>query len=200
MNWLKILTQCGVKASTASQWAEAFGCTDLPGADDGLDEFLGQILHESMLLERLEENLTYTSASRLCAVWPSRFKSPEDAAPCVRNPQALANRVYSGRLGNISIGDGWRYRGRGLIMVTGRANYSATGKACGLDLVANPDQLAEPVPALRASVAWWLGNVPGAITLDAAIDQETRIVNGGTTGMPDRIRLTGLARQALGVR
>jgi len=87
------------------------------------------------------ENLTYTSASRIAKVWPSRFANLAEAAPYVRNPKALAIRVYGGRMGNRSgTEDGWTFRGRGLSQITGRDNYARLGKLLGIDLVGDPDR------------------------------------------------------------
>lgn len=87
----------------------------------------------------IHENMSYSSAARLMQVWPSRFRSEADAAPYVRQPEKLANLVYGGRLGNNLDGDGWRYRGRGLVQITGKDNYAKVGRLVGVDLVANPD-------------------------------------------------------------
>lgn len=195
--WNHILIQCQVKPITAAIWSEVFaavvGETTFRSEAD-LCAFLGQVLHESRRLERLEEDLSY-SAERLCAVWPKRFPTLDAAQPYARNPEALANKVYGGRMGNTQPGDGHRYRGRGLVMVTGRDNYAAIERMSGLSVVANPDLLAQPLPALQASVAWWVRNVPASILGDP--EAVTRAVNGGTIGLEDRVALMERAGRAL---
>ncbi len=115
--------------------------------------FLGQVFVETGSLRIIEEDLNY-SAGRLAQVWPSRFKSAAVAANYAHDPQALAEYVYGGRrdLGNTQPGDGYRYRGRGFLQVTGRANYTARGYAN------QPDDLADPVLGALASAAWWSDN------------------------------------------
>ncbi len=199
--WAEILRACGVRSATAARWAPVFAAEIQSGTfsagDAELDEFLGQVLHECGMLERLEENLSYSSAERIRAVWPRRFPAVSDAAQFTRNARALANKVYGGRMGNTGPDDGWKYRGRGCIMVTGADNYRAVGRALGIDLLAKPDLLASPAVALRAAVAWWEGRIPDLITADDSIVAETKIVNGGTVGLPDRQKITALARAAL---
>lgn len=196
--WAEILAGCGVRLATAGRWAPVFATEIRPGVFSAgfaeLDDFLGQVLHESSMLERLEEGLSY-SAERLCAVWPNRFPTLADARPYARSPEALANKVYGGRLGNVQPGDGWRFRGRGLMQVTGRANYTVVGAALGLDLAANPDLLAQPAIALRASIAWWERNVPDSAMGD--VKRVTKLVNGGHHGLDDRTKLAALAGKVL---
>lgn len=116
--------------------------------------FMAQISVESGGLRIVEENLRY-SASRLCAVWPKRFPTLNAAEPYANNPQALANKVYGGRMGNEKAGDGWRYRGRGPKQITGRDNYRAIGREMGLDLEGDPDLLLEPKNGVLAAIAFW---------------------------------------------
>lgn len=195
--WNAILLQLGVKPGTAAIWSEIFAVCITPATfsrgDDDLRPFVAQVLHESAMLERLTENLNY-SAERMLQVWPRRFRTLADALPYERNPEALANKVYGGRLGNRDPGDGWRYRGRGLIMVTGRDNYARLEQTCGLRLLANPDLLAQPLPALQASIAWWERGVRDAVLHD--VEAVTLAVNGGTVGLPHRAHLTELAGRA----
>lgn len=200
MDWLKILTACGVRSDRAASWAPVFDAEIKPGTFSAggseLDDFLGQVLHESNMLSRLEENLNYTSAARIAAVWPTRFKDASDAEAFVRNPRGLANKVYGGRMGNHGPNDGWKYRGRGLIQVTGWLNYESVGKRLGLDLIADPDLLASPAIALRASIAWWEGNIPDHVM--GNIRKVTQRVNGGTVGLEHREQLTQAADRADG--
>lgn len=108
--------------------------------------FLGHIAHESGYLRTVEENLRYGDPDRLTQVFRSAFKVPADAQPYVNNPKALADKVYANRMGNgdTASGDGWRYRGRGLIQLTGRDNYAAFAKDVNPAIVQNPDLVATP--------------------------------------------------------
>lgn len=196
--WRVALIRCGVRAATADRWAPVFASVVRAdsfsmGAAE-VDDFLGQVLHESGKMERIEEGLSY-SAERLMAVWPTRFPTAADANLYAHNPAALANKVYGGRMGNVAPGDGYKFRGRGLIQVTGRSNYAAVGHALNMDLIGSPELLAEPDIALRASIAWWEGNIPDGIMGD--ITRVTKRVNGGTHGLDDRRQLTDKARGAL---
>lgn len=198
--WLRILTELGVEPETAGRWAPIFAGAIQPGTfssgDHELDDFLGQVLHESGHLERLEENLNYKTPGRLMAIWPLRFRSRADEAPFLRNPEALANKVYGGRMGNVNPGDGWRFRGSGLIQVTGADNFRALQEATGIPVYDQPELLREPTAeALRVCIAWWEGNVPDAVMGD--IVRVTKRVNGGTIGLNDRADLTEAAGRAL---
>lgn len=195
--WAQTLVALGVLEGTAVRWAPAFAESVQPGAFakgiEEMDNFIGQILHESGMLETMEESLNY-SALRLTQVWPKRFPTLDDAAPYAHQPVKLANKVYGGRLGNTETGDGWKYRGSGLIQLTGRANFAEMEAKTGLPLTENPDLLRVAGPtALKVSMQWWKEHVNPEIVDD--ILKVTRAVNGGLTGLLDRQRLTALAYQ-----
>lgn len=199
-DWVDILASCGVKPSTAAQWGDSFATEVRPDkfslGESEIDDFLSQVLHESALLERMEENLNYSSADRIYQVWPKRFKSPADAVRCVRNPRALANKVYADRLGNINPDDGWLYRGSGPIQVTGKTNFAALERITGIPLVSNPDLLRQPgSEALRVCIAWWEGHVPDAVMGNTV--KVRRAVNGGIIGLNETEKLFATVGSAL---
>lgn len=199
--WNTVLIACGVKPLTASKWstifAEVIGPDIFSAGDSEIDDFLGQVLHESERLEKLEEGLYYKTPGRLMAVWKSRFKTLADEVPYLRNPEALANKVYGGRMGNYAPGSGWRNRGSGLIQVTGADNLLALQAATGIPVYNNPELLRKPTAeSLRAAIAWWEGNVPDGVM--GNIVKVTQRVNGGKIGLSDRQRLTDEADEAIG--
>lgn len=150
-----------------------------------LAHWLGQLHHESAGLTRLVENLNY-SAERLVQVWPSRFPNLIAAQPYARSPEKLAERTYGGRLGNTTAGDGFRFRGRGLIQTTGRANYAAAARATGLDLLNDPDLLMKPAGAARAAGVFWRDHRLNALADADKVEAITRAINGGLLGLDDR--------------
>lgn len=164
---------------------------------------LAQMGHESTLFTVLEEDLSY-SPGRLMEVWPARFRSYAQAVEYARDPQKLGNLVYGGRLGNTAPGDGYRFRGRGLIQLTGRANYAAAGKALGLPLLQNPDLLLQPVNAARAA-CWFVSTrrLLGISWLTYAdwgnLTVCTRLINGGALGLENRKTLYDRAKACLQV-
>jgi putative chitinase len=164
--------------------------------------FLGQTMHESGLFKFTRENLNY-SARALMNTWPSRFPDIETASQFERQPEKIANKVYSGRLGNTEDGDGAKYIGRGLIQVTGKENYTHCGEALGVDLIAEPQLLEEPRYA--ALSAGWFWNKKG---LNALADEGTKDsfevmtkrINGGLLGIDDRKSKMIEALKALGAQ
>ncbi|HMG35355.1 MAG TPA: glycoside hydrolase family 19 protein [Blastocatellia bacterium] len=163
--------------------------------------FLAQLAHESGQLNRLVENLNY-SAERLMQVWPKRFPSMDVAKRYERNPEKLANFVYASRLGNgdETSGDGWKYRGRGLIQVTGRSNYEAGAKALELPIDENPDLLTTSDPAAESAAHFWqsrgLNEIADAQT-DASFVTITKRINGGTAGLAERQAFWKTAKSVL---
>jgi putative chitinase len=183
----------------AADWAEAL---NLAFETFGIEtpeqqaSFLGQCAHESANFTALTENLNYKAES-LCKVWPKRFPTLESAQPYHRNPEKIANKVYSSRMGNgdEASGDGWKYRGRGLIQLTGKSNYEAFGKAIDVDVVSDPDLVETPAYAALSAGWFWSTNRLNEIASD--ITAVTKKINGGTHGLEDRIAKTEKALQAL---
>ena len=160
--------------------------------------FLGQCGHECGNFRILEENLNYRAAT-LMKLWPKRFPTQEIANACEKNPRKIANLVYSSRMGNRdeNSGDGFRFRGRGCVQLTGHANYFHASKALGVDFVANPDLVSTPqYAALTAGWFWDTHKLnPPADALDFV--KVTKIINGGTIGLDQRIAETKLALAVL---
>lgn len=196
--WETLLVTLGVKQSTAKRWALPFEDEVQPGrfnlGAEELDDFLSQVLHESNRLESMQENLNY-SAERMVEIWPGRFPTMAAAAPYARNPEALANKVYAGRMGNIEPDDGYRFRGRGPIQLTGRDNYEFVGNLIGQDLTVLPELMEQPRYALEATIAWWEDRIPDSRIGDP--ERVRRLVNGGIIGLDDTKRLAKMAREAL---
>lgn len=146
--------------------------------------FIAQVGHESGQLTRLVENLNY-SADALRKTWPSRF-DVELASAVARKPEQIANIAYGNRMGNIAPGDGWKYRGRGLIQITGKNNYRACGEALGLDLIAQPELLEKPQHACMSAAWFWATNGLNTLADADKFDAITQRINGGKTGAADR--------------
>lgn len=173
-------------ASHADDFAErahrAFAAHGLSGS--AIRYFLATIGHETQGMTRFEENLNYRAA-RLMRVWPARFRSLAAARKFEGAPEKLANFVYAARMGNgdEASGDGYRYRGRGYIQLTGRALYRAIGKETGLELESRPELAAMPAHALDVAAAYWRSQGLLAIT---SFDGVCRRINGGAIGLDDR--------------
>jgi putative chitinase len=150
--------------------------------------FIGQTMHESGGYKFLRENLNY-SAKALMNTWPSRFPDMDTAEKFERQPEKIANKVYSGRMGNTEDGDGAKYIGRGLIQLTGKDNYKAFGDAIGEDLVANPQLVEEPRYAALSAGWFWNKRGLNALADLTPMDITTMTVriNGGKIGIDDRI-------------
>ena len=160
--------------------------------DQRLAMCLAQIGHESADLTRLEENLNY-SASALMRTWPSRFPSLDVAQDYERNPPMIANYVYGGRMGNTQPDDGWRFRGRGPIQITGRNNYASVERATGYKVLSKPDILATDKYAGMESAMWFFTMRTQGVNITTV----TRAINGGLHGLQDRQRRYQAALRAL---
>jgi len=162
--------------------------------------FLAQASHESGHFNRLEENLYYTTADRIKAVWPSRFATAADAVPYLRNPMKLANKVYSGKLGNgnEASGDGARFLGRGLFQLTGRDNYAAATSDIGSNYIASPELVAIPMHAALTAAWFWTKNGCNRLIETDGIDATTRKINGAAMlGAAERREVYGRLLKAL---
>lgn len=164
-----------------------------------LAAFLGQCAHESTGFSVLEEGLSY-SAARLCQVWPNRFPTLRAAEACASQPELLANRVYANRLGNggEKTGDGWRFRGRGLIQITGRTAYQQFARSMGKTLDDAVAYAATQAGAADSAAWFWTANNLNALAKTWSIDSLTRKINGGMAGAAERTRLCEAALRVLG--
>ena len=155
-----------------------------------MSHFLAQCAHESGGFKLTQENLNY-GAKGLRGVFPKYFPTDALAAAYERKPEKIANRVYGNRMGNgpEESGDGYRYRGRGFIQLTGKDNYKAFTAAIGEDCVASPDLVATKYPL--ASAAWFFSKNclrKATSNTEESITAVSKCVNGGTIGLADRIK------------
>ena len=156
-----------------------------------LAHFLAQCSHESGHWKAVSENLNY-SADGLKKIFPKYFPGTLNES-YARNPEKIASRVYASRMGNgdEASKEGWKFRGRGYIQLTGKANYQAFDKIVEEDLIANPDLVATKYPLLSAA---WFFSKNGINTIadkgadDATVTAVSKRVNGGTIGLADRIK------------
>ncbi len=148
--------------------------------------FLAQCGHESGGFRFTTENLNYR-AEALTRVWPSRFP-PGVAESYAMQPERIANRAYCDRMGNgdEASGDGWKYRGRGLIQLTGKDNYAAFSLGADNEALLKPDLVAEPELAALSAGWFWQTNGLNTLADNKDIVGMTRRINGGTNGLDDR--------------
>jgi len=150
--------------------------------------FMAQIEHESHL-KPIQESTNY-SADRLLKIFPKYFDK-ETADIYERRPIQIANRVYANRMGNgdeVS-GDGYKYRGRGFIQLTGKNNYQAFKKESGIDVINNPDLLLEEATAMICAIWFWNRNSLSNLADNDDIKTITKRINGGLNGLEDRKEL-----------
>ena len=183
------------------EWADALNQTfDRFGITLAIQQaaFIGQCGHECNHFKTLEENLNYRAAT-LMKLWPKRFPTLEIANEYAGKPSKIANKVYSGRMGNRdeSSGDGYRFRGRGCIQLTGSDNYFHAGKALGVDLWADPNLVATPQYAALTAGWFWSTHKCNEAAANQDWTRLTKIINGGTFGLEERVRHTNEALAVL---
>jgi putative chitinase len=152
-----------------------------------LRHFMAQLAHESAGFSGLEEGFSYQPA-RLHEVFTGVQSIAQAEHLLAAGPQAVASYVYAHKLGNgdIASGDGYRFRGRGFVQITGRANYAKLAKQTGLDLLDEPDLLSDPVYAARAAALFWHNRHINLAADADNIEEITKLVNGGENGLADR--------------
>ena len=151
--------------------------------------FIAQTAHESGNFAATQENLNY-SAKGLSGTFKKYFPTEESATPYARKPEKIANRVYGARMGNgpESSGEGYKYRGRGIIQLTGKDNYKNCGKALGLDLLADPDSVAKNPVAVLSAGWFWDTRKLNTWADKGDVLTVTKKINGGTIGLEDRTK------------
>lgn len=191
MNTHDLLIKMGATAPNATKFAGAL--------EEAMKEFsintpqrvamfVAQLMHESGKLAFVTENLNYKAES-LNAVFPKYFKNAgRDANQYARQPEKIANVVYASRMGNgdSASGEGWKFRGRGLIQLTGKENYTKCGAGLGKDLIADPSYLESAEGAARSAAWFWHKNGLNALADSGDIVACTKRINGGTIGLEDR--------------
>ena len=205
---IKQLVAAGIKQPVAEKWLpyvqQALARFNIT-SDRQVAAWLAQTAHESGGYTQLSENLNYSDVG-LAGTWPNRFaeidpatKKPKKdakgfnipnkfAKALHRNPEAIANVVYGGRMGNgpIESGDGWKHRGMGLKQLTGKENQKRCGDALGVDFVSNPEKLLEPEFASLSAAWFWSDKKCGLLADANDFVGLTKKINGGTIGLQDR--------------
>ncbi len=192
MNQAQFQKAAGLSAGLAARWyphidaaMKEFGIT----AVNDQAMFIAQLGHESAGFTSLVENFNYsvdglkkTFGKRLTP-YQCEMLGRVDGKQTARQPQ-IANLIYGARMGNNTQGDGWKYRGRGLLQITGRENYTKCGTALKLDLVSTPELLEQERHAAR-SAAWFFA-LCGCLLYSGDIVRVTQTINGGQNGLADR--------------
>ena len=161
--------------------------------------FLAQCGHESGEFKILVENLNYSSKGLLTVF--KKYFTPEQAEQYARKPEMIGNRVYANRMGNSdeTSGDGFKYRGRGILQVTGKENYTSCSFFLYEDnrLALHPELLEQPLDAIKSACWFWTKNNLNVWCDKKDIVTLTKRINGGTNGLEDRIKKFDLAMSIL---
>ena len=204
MNQQQFQKAAGISAGLAALW---FPHIDAAMTEFGitapLDQamFIAQTCHESAGYSRLIESFNYsveglkaTFGNRLSPYQCEMLGRVDSRQVAAQQPQ-IANLVYGGRMGNKESGDGWAFRGRGLIQITGRENYLKCGTALKLDLIGNPNHLEKTREAARSAA--WFYTTRGCLLYSGDVERVTLIINGGRNGLDERRKLFNQAKAAL---
>ena len=199
---IEMLKEMGVSNSDAEQYInqleEVLPKFGIAESKLRLAHFFAQVLHESGCLRFDMENLNYSSDA-LIKVFGKYFRTKEEADACARQPEKIANRVYANRMGNRgeTSGDGWKYRGRGLIQLTGRSNYKAFAEWVGDERVIDEPDLVSSEYAVHSAVFFWVKNDLNKFADKDDVVGLTRRINGGENGLAHRRELLNKANGLL---
>ena len=199
---VELLKEMGVSSQDADQYIHELEETlpkyGIASSRGRLAHFFAQILHESGCLRYDMENLNY-SADGLLKTFPKYFKTREQAEACARQPEKIANRIYANRMGNggESSGDGWKYRGRGLIQLTGKSNYAAFAAWINDPRVIDNPDLVSTDYAVHSAVYFWDKNKLNQLADADDVVGLTRKINGGENGLAHRKELLNKANGLL---
>ena len=182
------LTQCGISATWFPSLSASLPANNIITAEE-VAEFLAQTSHESGNFNHLEENLNYGAAG-LHTTWPTIFLTVAEAVPYSRQPQRIANKVYANKMGNgdEASGDGWKFRGRGILQITGKWSYTACSLAVYHDtrLIASPDLLSSTQGAIDGACWFWTTHNLTVLTDTGNITEVTKKINPAMLGETDR--------------
>lgn len=199
---IEMLKEMGVSTEDAEQYIgdleELLPSYGIADSKIRLAHFFSQVLHESGCMRFDMENLNYSSKA-LRAVFGKYFQTKEQADACARQPEKIANKVYANRMGNDSesSGDGWKYRGRGLIQLTGKNNYQAFAEWIGDDRILEDPDLVASEYAVHSAVFYWDKNKLNEIADQDDVRKMTKRVNGGDNGLSHRRELLNKANGLL---
>lgn len=195
---LRIAPLCANPPGWARALSAAAAVFDIRDSEDRLAMWTANVLHESSQLRHLEEDLNY-SAARLREIWPRRFPTWDMARHFAGRPEQLGNFVYADRNGNgnEASGDGWRFRGRGPLQLTGRTNYAAAGEALGQPLIDEPELVLQADIGALTAAWYWATHGCNALADRGLFGECVRAINGALTALEERSTYLMRARKVL---